>query len=1398
MSTEFFNDQWRIPSNENQNKISNYSMDKVLSNSKILSAGSSVNGTSDISVSIWFKSTSVVNSKYIWSFPFSDGGDGFSLRTAGAGTQLSMLIKNAGAFLSGTFNWSDGNWHHIVVTYDGATLKFYTDGSLNGSHSITTTISNAINEFYVGAFSAPTYLTFGALGSYDQTTIFDYALSQDQVTQLGAEGYAFNFIPNDYIDLGTTTAYDTGDLSAAIWVKITDNGTTQYIFSNSGSPAIKGFDIKVRGNNEIGIQRYNTTNGAGSGWISPGFVYDTWQHLAFTYEESTGTIKTFLNGNLVATDTGTSTATLVSEKLTIGSYKGTQAYTNGELSNAVVFNSKLEDSEIATIYNNGKPGDISSLNPVAWYKLDDTEVFNTTSTEWSVDNNALPSTYKSSLDFDGGNDYIDISSSAATTFNNLSFSGWLNWDGSQYSSVFSFSPINGQDTGTGFVIEVRAGGEVRVGYAGQSWGVIVSSAITASTWTHIAVTLSATGGVILYKNGVSIGTNTATPGAPIYKTAFIGARAYGSTPPPLSGQYFGGTLSNIALWNTTLIASQITTLYNNGTPESSISHSPIAWYKLNNLTTGIQDSVGSNNGTNNGAIEYAGFVNVSAVDSVGMDISNLVASSINGELIANPMATNPKPIAYYQLGDQSVDNGANYLVPNNSLSDYVFDWFGGANGTLIQVPSTSSFAFGSGGFGVSLWINFNSVNVAYNILDFRANGAAAAVGSLWFDPASGVRWYVAPGYKSANIPASSFSINTWYNIVVVNNGSTIYFYLNGNLVDSTTDTTVYIAAPLTIGAYSGGSHTAALSGKLSNISIFNTALLTADIQTIYNNGSPNDISSLSPVAWYKLNDSEIFNNTSTEWSIDNNAYPSVYNSSLDFDGSNDSVDCGNGSSLDITGALSISFWIYGETNLAHKGIVSKCPSSGSIPTVAQYHIQYQTNNTLRFVLRNFDLYTGKETTGTVPTVDLNTWQHITMTWNGTNTMTVYKNGLPVCTKVQAITNVSNTSPVLLGLRAAGGFLNGKLSNTAIWNTELTSTQITTLYNNGTPASDISSLSPVSWWKLDNTTTGLLDSGSASNNGTNSGATEYAGFVNALAGESSGMDSSNLVVSDLQQTSGYSPYALDFGGISASLKTYTIPAATNTVTLSAWVKRTGATGSYGGVFGVRNSGGSPDFGLCWQLCFFSTDNKIQFRTSSGVGYNYTLTTVTQNDVMPDNTWTHVVGVADGTNIKIYINGALQTDTKTQTDGTLQTPTSNILFAAQGSAGGNPFNGQLSNCARWNVGLTQAQVTEIYNQGVPSNLNTFSGTAPIGWWQLGSNSSFEGDDWTCLDEIGTDYADSNSTTMSNDDIVDGPGYSASGLGSSTIDIKGDAPYSTANGLSENMDVLDRVSGTGNVPG
>jgi hypothetical protein len=89
-----------------------------------------------------------------------------------------------------------------------------------------------------------------------------------------------------------------------------------------------------------------------------------------------------------------------------------------------------------------------------------------------------------------------------------------------------------------------------------------------------------------------------------------------------------------------------------------------------------------------------------------------------------------------------------------------------------------------------------------------------------------------------------------------------------------------------------------------------------------------------------------------------------------------------------------------------------------------------------------------------------------------------------------------------------------------------------------------------------------------------------------------------------------------------------------------------------------------------------------------------------------------------------------------------------------------------------------------------LHTFSGAAPTSWWQIGSNSSFNSSTWTCLDETGTNNAVS-SANMTNDDITNGVGYSGNALGTSSIEIANDAPYSTANGLSENMDVLDRTT-------
>ena len=94
---------------------------------------------------------------------------------------------------------------------------------------------------------------------------------------------------------------------------------------------------------------------------------------------------------------------------------------------------------------------------------------------------------------------------------------------------------------------------------------------------------------------------------------------------------------------------------------------------------------------------------------------------------------------------------------------------------------------------------------------------------------------------------------------------------------------------------------------------------------------------------------------------------------------------------------------------------------------------------------------------------------------------------------------------------------------------------------------------VSWWKLNNMSAGIQDS-KGSNNLSGSGPTEYAGFVNALAGDSSGMTQANLVQSDLSFKTSISPFALDFDGTNdyISLPTITL---TDNWSVSVWMNQT---------------------------------------------------------------------------------------------------------------------------------------------------------------------------------------------------------------------------------------------------
>ena len=688
-----------------------------------------------------------------------------------------------------------------------------------------------------------------------------------------------------------------------------------------------------------------------------------------------------------------------------------------------------------------------------------------------------------------------------------------------------------------------------------------------------------------------------------------------------------------------------------------------------------------------------------------------------------------------------------WRIPNNKnqslVSNYSMEF-----DNVSNVNLGNAFEGTNEGFTISFWYN-TSINQSNHIISKTSN-------NFEIYSFTDLTLYTYFGSKSKNTNRIPVVLNSWQHICYVVTSTEYKGYQNGVLTvtNAFTQTPVYTNNTSDIFLSSRAGGISSWSGKLDQTCFFDYALPatgTNSVATLYGGGTAvtNPMAlSPKPVAYYQLGDQ----------SVDNGANYLVPNNSLqDYVFNIQPSQKINTTLTPPTGAnnRTISVWFKTGVNAFENicGYGTAATSQGfdicthGSPSV--YSIGVHAYGPA--IIAN-GVYTP------------NQWNHYAITYDGT-ILRGYLNGQPVNTSTIAL-NTGTSVDFTIGGGAytpANGF-SGDVSNIAIWDSVLTASNVSTIYNNGVP-NDISSLSPNNWYKLNAQDT--FD-------GTDWTIKDYAGSND---GTSSGMTSANLVQSNLQHTSGFSPYAITLDGINdyINITAYTI---TSSATVSAWFNTNSPTnagpilarssGTGGNYYGyIDNSGG--------KIRVLVRDNANSFSLKvTNVDYNV-------------NTWYHLAITQTNGGGIVYING--------QYNGAIgaRVPELNQIGNYQGTT---YFNGKLSNIAIWNTNLSAAEITEIYNQGVPSNLNTFSGTAPVAWWQLGSNSSFnpnptgtEGT-WTCLDEIGTNNGVSDNS-MTNDAITNGVGYSANGLGTSSIEIIGDAPYSTANGISENMDVLDRTT-------
>ena len=726
-----------------------------------------------------------------------------------------------------------------------------------------------------------------------------------------------------------------------------------------------------------------------------------------------------------------------------------------------------------------------------------------------------------------------------------------------------------------------------------------------------------------------------------------------------------------------------------------------------------------------------------------------------------------------------------WRIPNNKnqslVSNYSMDFDGTSNYVDISDPTELT-----DNFTIAAWIYPTRVDDSYEMIYTQGDGT---VPDYFAIRDSRLHVYITGIYET-NL--GFINADEWQHVAVTRTSGVLNLYKNGveyNGSRPTQNGTVNNNSDGVIGKWYNSSHY--FKGKIDQVCIFDYALPatgTNSIATLYGGGTAvtNPMSlSPKPVSYYQLGDQTASNDTTEptppvqSYLVPNN---SLQDYVFDFDGTDDYIDLGTPSILGNSNIITLSAWFNPSIIVNTYGPFIGIREAGN---TFPYQLGVSDTTKVRFIISEsvgtFKFILGNDV------LSINNWYHAVAVANGTD-LRLYINGvLQNDIKTYNGTLVTPTSNILMGKQRAvsTSIFNGEMSNLALWNTALTGPQVTTLYNNGAP-NDISSLSPTAWYKLNAADT--FD-------GTNWTITDYAGSND---GTSSGMTSANLVQSNLQHTSGYSPYALSLNGTSNFFKLGTTSDSTlggsTSFTVTAWVKPISFTpvqfqyifGSWGG----GNTTKSYNLGIL-------TSNKIRFQLFSTDGSTTTLDSSTNE--ISYGVWQNIAVTYDGTNLKMFKNGIEDASSVVINNKVVY----NSLYAdsigrRSSVAYANYFYGDISNCAIWRNSVVNP--VTIYNNGVPANLNNLS-TKPSYWWQLGSNSSFDANTnkWTCLNE-GTERTDAapvnaitGATDMTNDDITNGVGYSANGLGTSSIKIIGDAPYSSGNALSENMDVLDRVKDT-----
>jgi hypothetical protein len=181
--------------------------------------------------------------------------------------------------------------------------------------------------------------------------------------------------------------------------------------------------------------------------------------------------------------------------------------------------------------------------------------------------------------------------------------------------------------------------------------------------------------------------------------------------------------------------------------------------------------------------------------------------------------------------------------------------FDGAS-DFVSIPgNVSNLNFGTGDLTYSIWVkaSFSSSNRYFigTLTDPTSNNGGIALGTHTAEYPSWKVWFSGTAFVTGT---AAIIDGEWHHFVLTRDSGTVQVYIDGVADGASATITKSITNPvaLQVGRLMNGLEY--WNGDLDEFAIWDSALSPSQIIQLYNNGVPNDITSLSPIAWWAFNE----------------------------------------------------------------------------------------------------------------------------------------------------------------------------------------------------------------------------------------------------------------------------------------------------------------------------------------------------------------------------------------------------------------------------------------------------------------------------------------------------------------------------------------------------------------